>query len=177
MVTTNEPAPPATEKRSTDPDCGPYTHHWDFGFCHTCKKPGRDQGDAPATEKAVCPHCEQQTATQNEHSDPCGESSLKWTCQPAPPEPAAPEMPEAVYIAANTLRASGHVTLADALLKETWHSQPVAVGMTEELSMVLLRAEYGATEDERNPNLRDGYVARLKSAIETVRQQAAQVKL
>jgi len=86
-------------------------------------------------------------------------------------------MPEAVYIAANTLRASGHVTLADALLKEAWHSQPVAVGMTEELSMVLLRAEYGATEDERNPNLRDGYVARLKSAIETVRQQAAQVKL
>jgi hypothetical protein len=66
--------------------------------------------------------------------------------------------------------------LAHQFLQEM-AAQPVAVGMTEELSMVLLRAEYGATEDERNPNLRDGYVARLKSAIETVRQQAAQVKL
>lgn len=65
--------------------------------------------------------------------------------------------------------------LAHQFLQEM-AAQPVAVGMAEELSMVLLRAEYGATEDERNPNLRDGYVARLKDAIAAVRQQTAQGK-
>ena len=107
------------------------------------------------------------------------------------PEPAAPEMPEAVKNAIVRMRwIADHncgpyyqewgkpVREAAEELESWWrtHAQPVVVGMTEELSMVLLRAEYGATEDERNPNLRDGYVARLKDAIAAVRQQAAQVK-
>lgn len=92
--------------------------------------------------------------------------------EPAKVEPVAAEMPEAVYIAANTLRASGHVTLADALLKEAWHTQPAKVRMTEELERVLATAVHGAAA-YMNAKMY-GHAEEARLAIAAVRAQAAE---
>lgn len=84
---------------------------------------------APAPEKVAkveCPNCGEMT--ERSHSRYEGPGPDKWACQPAPPEPAAREMPEAVKNAWKALRKENYETFALAL--ESWwrtHAQPVAV--------------------------------------------------
>ena len=58
-----------------------------------------EQPAPPAPEKAAkveCPNCGEMT--ERSHSRYEGPGPDKWACQPAPPEPAAREMPEAVRV-------------------------------------------------------------------------------
>lgn len=137
---------------------------------------GTFRGVKPEPEKACqsyCPHCD---APGVDHYDQRG----FYTChpseqQPAPPEPAAREMPEAVRDAVDTLRSGvpSYPTwrqYADTL--ESWWrnlAQPVAVGMTKELSDVLAVAEEATRREPNHPQ----YQRSLRS-IAAVRQQAAQ---
>lgn len=141
---------------------------------------------APAPEKAAkveCPNCGEMT--ERSHSRYEGPGPDKWACQPAPPEPAAREMPEAVRDAVDTLRSGvpSYPTwrqYADTL--ESWWrnlAQPVAVGMTEELEHVLSIAERDLRYkeecfDDSARTVHDERIERLRAAIAAVRQQAAQ---
>lgn len=78
---------------------------------------------APATEKVAkveCPNCGEMTSES--HADGILFGAVNYTCQPAPPEPAAPEMPEAVCV--NTFRLEEllkYADLAEVALRTGFH--------------------------------------------------------
>lgn len=222
---------------------------------------------APATEKAVCPNCKEETgenhvSSYNRDSFTCQPATEKvqesafpvgnckvcgelvapynkhakyeggYTCQPAQPEPAAPEMPLPLQIAMDALagaasfarleaQSDANYVVARKTLESWWrtHSQPVAdehyrknvaerigmnlddfngvpglcdietfvfehdckarqqaaqpaaVGMTEELELVLSVAE-GSCKKYEDAGYKHGPKS-WRAAIAAVRQQAA----
>lgn len=85
------------------------------------------------------------------------------------------EMPDEVDRACDLLEWSGNVNAA-AALRDAWlaHSQPVAVGMTEELDAILDYAiEQCDEHDAISPARAETH--HMRACIAAVRQQAAQV--
>ena len=146
---------------------------------------GTFRGVKPEPEEVTCMNCRQRVdyADQHYHREDMPHVAAYFTCdKPAPPEPAAREMPEAVRDAVDTLRSGvpSYPTwrqYADTL--ESWWrnlAQPVAVGMTEELEHVLSIAERDLRSkeecfDNSARTARDERIERLRAAIAAVREQ------
>ena len=152
---------------------------------------------APEPEKVakVCGNCGEKVSSLSDHVT-CAETG-DYYCQPAPPEPAE-SVDTAKTVAYNNEldERYGDGTLARAMelsglsipttplavereeerqaAGEWWRNlaQPVAVGMTEALRMILDVAESRA-EDQRHDGLLE-CSRNLERAIAAVRQQAAQ---
>lgn len=79
---------PASEGVSTDPNCSPENHDWDFGFCRTCKAIGRSQKPASEGGKVECPNCRKSVHRLTDHCsmDQGPHGPLAYDCEPAQPE-------------------------------------------------------------------------------------------
>lgn len=135
---------------------------------HECKswsELGKKGAEHPEP-KVECPNCEQRIDYEDQHLHEGDSPHVVpfFTCQPAQPEPTTPvgnedcqkakaegpwlaevlkpaaperEMPEAVDKACDLLEWGGNISAA-AALRAAWRSQPVAVGISEELENVLM---------------------------------------
>ena len=118
-----------------------------------------EQPAPPAPEKAAkveCPNCGEMT--ERSHSRYEGPGPDKWACQPAPPEPAAREMPEALS------KALGRLAYCASSPHETddWMEETLAIRTAlESLWRNLAQAD-------------PEYLVAVGKAIAAVRQKAAQ---